>query len=218
MAIYEKSLSEDLSRQGNIFTSKDEKPSSRQLIRTFCIEKGEVTVDQLLKYALEVGLSRDSVHYNAFNAAHKVMVRVSKDLFVRDDLVKFDVEGIDSALNSFVQGKIISLRDVNDFSMFPSVKGYSWNLYMLESFLRKYSRRYTFDTTATNNSLLGAIYPNSMRFEDYLEVQAQVILQENIPIDEDSIVKFLIDRGFRKTKNKVAITEIVERVQEILYL
>ena len=197
-------------------THKSEKVNLRQLIRNFCVEHDEITTDELLNYAVAVGSKKTSATNNTFTAAYQVMVRVSKDLFIRDSLIVFDVDGVDSALNSFVQDKIIALRDVNDFSMFPPVKGYSWNLYMLESFLRKYSRRYNFDTAAANNSLMGAIYPKSRTFENYTDVQASIIVQENIPLDEKSIAEFLISRGIRKTKNKNALAEILNRAQEIL--
>ena len=213
-AIYEKYLADKFSRHRNILTIKGEKLSGRQLIRNYCAARDEITIEELLKYALSVGIKRDSIHYNAFEAAYKVMVRVSKDLLVNEELIKFEVKDIDTALNSFVQGKIIALRDVNDFSTFPPVEGYGWNLYLLESFLRKYSLNYTFDSPATNNSLIGAIYPKTMKFEDYLEVQAAVIRQENIQLNEESIAKFLIGKGFRKAKKKSVITEILYAAQE----
>ena len=215
-AVYEKFLSDEFSKTTNILTHKSEKVNLRQLIRNFCVEHDEITTDELLNYAVAVGSKKTSATNNTFTAAYQVMVRVSKDLFMRDSLIVFDVDGVDSALNSFVQDKIIALRDVNDFSMFPPVKGYSWNLYMLESFLRKYSRRYNFDTAAANNSLMGAIYPKSRTFENYTDVQASIIVQENIPLDEKSIAEFLISRGIRKTKNKNALAEILNRAQEIL--
>lgn len=144
------------------------------------------------------------------------MTRVDKNLFVKDELIDFDITGIDAALNSFVQGKIISLRDVTSFTGFPTVKGYSWNLFLLESFLRKFSRRYVYASPAANSANLGAIFPKSMNFEGYLDVQAAVVVQENIPLEKSLVEEFLIGHGFRAKRIDKVTARIIIRAQEFI--
>ena len=153
--------------------------------------------------------------YVALYAAHEQMIRVEKNLFVRDTLINFDVAGVDEALTPFVRGKIIPLRAVTSFTGFPAVEGYSWNLFMLESFLRKYSRKYTFDVAAANSASVGAIYPKSMTFADYLEVQAAAVVQEHVPLESSAVAEFLVEQGYRANRIAKVTDRIIARAQEI---
>ena len=144
------------------------------LLREFISEQDELPDDKLFAFAetLQIGSSA------ALRVANEKMTRVAKDLFVRDSPISFDIAGVDVALTPFVQKKIISLRSVTSFTGFPPVVGYSWNLFLLESFLRKYSEKYSFDAPGDNNANVGAIYPKSMKFKDYFEVQVLARAQE----------------------------------------
>ena len=144
------------------------------------------------------------------------MIRAEKNLFVKDALINFDIAAVDEALTSFVRGKIIPLRAVTSFTGFPSVEGCSWNLFLLESFLRKFSRRYVYASHAVNNSNLGAIHPKSLKFENYLDVQAAAVVQEKIPLEKSAVENFLIGQGFRARRIKNVTEQIIVRAQEIL--
>ena len=141
-----------------------------------------------------------------------------KNFFVKDFLVSFDVAAIDNVLENFVQGKIISLRAVDDFTNFPPVENYSWNWYLLESFLRKHSEKFIFHNAEINNSNIGAIYPKSMHFADYLDVQVAVVLQEKIPLEPEEVGNFLIEKGFRGQRSTKVIQRIIQQAKEILNL
>lgn len=170
-----------------------------------------MTADELLAFAKNL----DTVPSVVVGIAYETMVRVDKNFFVKDALIKFDVDGIYEALSVFVNGKIISLRAVTSFTGFPPVAGYSWNLFLLESFLRKFSRRYTYHTPAPNSANVGAIYPKSMKFKGYLDVQAAVVLQENVPLEKSAIENFLVGQGFRKMRIDKVNQRIIARAQEI---
>ena len=195
-------------RQGHIDEKNSLRPS--QIYRAFVKSHDEVTLDQLR------GVTNDWQNDNVvalFNA-YKYMIRVERNLFVKDALINFDVDRTDAALMPFVQDKIIPLRAVTSFTGFPPVAGYSWNLFMLESFLLKYSKIFTYDKPALNNSNIGAIYPKSMQFKDYLQVQAAVLLQENIPLEIDAVGDFLIGNGFRSMRKIAALQNIISAAQE----
>ena len=145
-----------------------------------------------------------------------MMIRVNRNLFVKDSLINFNVAEIDKALSSFVNGKIISLRSVTSFTGFPPVEGYLWNWFLLENFLRKYSQKYVYNTTATNNSSIGAIYPASMKFENYLDVQVAAVIQEKIPSEKSAIENFLIEQGFRSKRIDKITERILQKSQEFL--
>ena len=89
-------------------------------------------------------------------------------------------------------------------------------MFLLESFLRKYSEKYSFDAPGDNNANVGAIYPKSMKFKDYFEVQVAVVVQEKIPLKQAAIEDFLVERGFRMRRITKVSEQILARAQEIL--
>lgn len=217
--IYEKFFAADFTKCGKRFFKKGDTIKARgstgavNHLRGFIDGQEELSDEKLFAFSENLGIDQ----YVALFVAHEKMIRVSKTLFVKDELITFDVAGIDESLASFVQGKIIPLRAVTSFTGFPPVESYSWNLFLLESFLRKYSRRYVYDAPATNSANVGAIYPNSMKFEGYLDVQAAVVVQENIPLEKTIVGEFLVKQGFRARRINKINEQIIERVQEILH-
>ena len=194
--------------------SVKKKSSTRSIrqLRVFISAQAELPVDKLFNAAHDFGIDK----HDALKAAYENMIRVEKNLFVNDSLISFDVRAVDDALTSFVQGKIIPLRSVTSFVGFPALQGYSWNLFLLESFLRKYSQKYFYDTSTANSSNVGAIYPKSMNLEDYLDVQSSVILQENIPLEKAAVENFLSAQGYRSRRFAKATERVIARAHTML--
>lgn len=214
-ALYSIFFADDFSRNGDIVTVKGRSLGLKYLLKQFCNSRDKISMKELRARAREIKPRLQS-STGSLKAVLEVMTRVSQDLFVKDSLVKFDVEGTDKALSTFVQGKIIPLRAVNSFAAFPPVENYTWNLYLLESFLRKFSRQFSFYATEINSSLTGAICPRQKSFKDYVEVQAAVIAQENIPLNIEDIDTFLIDNGYRMKHLKDVSEEIILLAKDIL--
>lgn len=189
----------------------------KDAVENFLADKDEISVSELLNYAKK-NFPSNKNYSIVLNYCFKFMVRVEENLFVKDSLINFDVAGIDDALTPFVQNKIIPLRAVTSFTGFPPVENFSWNLFLLESFLKKYSRKFIYDAPSLNNFNVGAIFPKSMNFENYLELQAQVIIQEKIPLEKSAVENFLVEQGFRARKIGKFTKLIIERAQEILNL
>ena len=215
--IYEKFFSEDFTRRGKKLSRKGEvvkktKTGSIKDFQDFLGEQEELTLERLLEIAENFGV----VRYVALYSAYEKMVRVDKNFFIKDALINFDVAEIDKALRPFVKRKIIPLRGVTSFTGFPPVEGYSWNLFLLESFLRKYSKKYGYAAPAANSVNAGAIYPKSMEFADYLDVQAAVILQEKLPLEKSVVEEFLVDKGFRARCIDKVTERIIARAQEMI--
>ena len=131
-------------------------------------------------------------------------------------LIKFNVSGVDESLSSFVQGKVISLKNVTSFTGFPSVEGSTWNLFLLESFLRNASRKYILVTPNINNSNIGAIHPISMIFKDYLSVQAAAVVQAKLKLEKKIVEDFLIEEGYINMRREKNINAIILQAQTIL--
>ena len=214
--IYDKFFSNEFVKRGKkLFKKgvvKKRGTGTASRLKEFIADHDELSVEELFNFAKRMNREQNT----ALCAAHETMTRADKDWFVKDSLIDFDIAGVDEALAPFVQNKIISLRSVTSFTGFPPVAGYSWNLFLLESFLRKYSRKYVYVSATVNNNNIGAIYPASMKLEDYLEVQARVVVQERLSLEKHIVENFLINRGFR-VKRLVKVTEdIIIRAREII--
>lgn len=220
--IYEKFFAYNFTRRGKkffrqeIFATNSGKRSFKSELKKFLASRDEVSLNSLIDYFRHISDNEVGGVHIPLRCAFEFMVRVSENLFVKDALINFDVAGVDEALTPFVQRKIIPLRAVTSFTGFPPVEGYSWNLFLLESFLRKYSRRYAYDTPAANNSTTGAIYPKSMKFKNYLDVQASAVVQENIPLEKPAVEEFLIGQGYRKNRIDKVTERVIARAQEII--
>ncbi len=215
--IYEQFLTSDFARQGKRLVKKYAVTNQKavrliQKLRNFIAAQSELSVEKLYVVARNLGIA----NREALDTAYEKMIRVEKNLFVNDSQLHFDVRAVDEALNSFVQEKIISLRSVTSFIGFPSIKGYSWNLYLLESFLRKYSRKYFYDTSGVNNDNVGAIYPKSMKFDSYLDVQLSVIVQEKIPLEFSAVENFLSEQGFRSRRMSRGTERVISRAKNLM--
>ena len=210
--IYTKCFSLEFVRQGNRllkratdFKAVDVQSGNKDL-KEILGEYEEITTAKLFFYAQERGLKKRE----ALALANKYMTRVNKNLFVKDKYLNFDIEGVDEIIGRFVKGKIISLKNITSFTGFPEPEYYTWNLYLLESFLRKFSRRYSFCCCQNvNDSNLGAIYPKTMKVENYLDLQVKVILQEKIPLSKESVDNFLKQQGYRSRNIDKVTYEII---------
>lgn len=186
----------------------------KNAMKKFLEDKDEISLVELAKRFKDFC---DSPSYNiskVLNCGLEFMVRVDENLFVKDSFINFDVAGIDDALTPFVQNKIISLRAVTSFTGFPPVEGYAWNLFLLESFLRKYSKKFSYNAPCVNNAGVGAIYLKSVKFKNYLDVQVSVLLQEKIPLEKAVVENFLVERGFRIKRIDNITQKIISKAQE----
>lgn len=215
--IYEKFLSHDFTKRGNKLFKKgtSDKNNTASIIakfKKFLDTQDEIPAKKLFAAAQNFGIDSSAT----LAIAHEKMIRTDKNFFVKDSLIKFDVAKVDAALADFVQDKIIPLRAVTSFTSFPPIKSYSWNLFLLESFLRKYSRQYIFNSPTFNSVNVGSIYPKFMKFADYLDVQTAVIIQEKIPLKKLRVESFLVEHGFRTNRIDSVTEKIIRKAQEIL--
>lgn len=212
--ICEKFFSSDFVKRGKRLYKKGDTATKSDgvlnRLRKFIAEQSELPLAKIFAF------DKNLMPNVALSAAYEQMIRVSENYFIKDSLITFDVDGVDEALTPFVQGKIIPLRAVTSFTGFPPIESYPWNLFLLESFLRKYSRRYVYAAPAVNSSNLGAIYPKSMNFADYLDVQVAVIVQEKIPLNKAAVEIFLVGNGFRQRRINKVTERIIARAKEMI--
>ena len=115
--------------------------------------------------------------------AYDTMIRVDKEHFVSDSEISFDIEATDNALLLFVSKDVIPLKAVTSFSSFPYISGYPWNLYLLESYCKRFSRLFNCQCLSVNSRNVAAIFRRSSGFMDYIDVLANAVAASNVELD-----------------------------------
>ena len=199
-AVYVLCLAEDYEKKGGTVTRKGQsddggkmalKMSALARVREFCKEQDTCTLKEINAFAKQ--LTKNSV--TGLRAAFKIMIRVDAKLFVSDAHVNFDIAGTDAALAEIVTGDYLALRDIVTFAAFPAC-GQAWNLFLLESYCRRFSRMFRFDAPQYNNRNVGAVIRRSADIRTYDDLLADVVLHADIPMDCATVGQYLCDHGY----------------------
>lgn len=201
-------------RIGNVISDASKPVSSSAIIEKLCETKDCVTLDELKALADELSASWQT----AFATAFEKMVRVDKDRFVSPSLIQFDVEEIDKVLedNFVLSNDFIPLQDVTNFAVFPQYDSFSWNWFLLESFCRKFSKKFGFMVAVPNSQNVGAIVKKSANFGDYTELMANAVINDEIELSEDAVGRFLIGAHYIAIVKQNSIQNVLAKAQVLL--
>ena len=199
-AVFIKFLSSRYSKSGQVITRKGEKLRIIDILEQYCREADSVSFEEL--NSLESTFDPDGrTHSLCLIAAHNTLIRVSSDLFVAESKVTFDIGKIDETISLYCQDDFIPLKKVVDFSLLPYA-GYPWNLFLLESYVRKYSRKFKFDVRAVNSSNIGVIIHKSFSYDDYDDILAIALAKAHISLDDKKMVgDYLFENGYIGWRN-----------------
>lgn len=208
-AIYSLHISADYERKHSIITLPGASFSPSAVMDEYCKGLRETTLIELYEYEDEL-TSKTSY---SLGAAYSTMIRVDKERFVSKDSLLLDIDAIDSVLALFVRDKIIPLKSVNSFTSFPEVSGYTWNLYMLDSYCKHFSVRFQSIGGPAKTKPVGAIFPAQMQFCSYDDLLARVAAKSNITLNADEVSRFFTDNAY--TLRKIDANSIVAKAQEL---
>ena len=199
-AVFYKFLSDGYDKSGQVITRKGGKLRVLDILEQYCREADAVSFDEL--NAFEATFDPEGrTHSQCIIAGHKTMVRVSSDLFVSDGNVDFDIARIDEAIALYCHGNFIPLRGVTDFSLFPYA-GYQWNLFLLESYVRRFSRVFKYDVRAVNSANIGAIVRKSFEYSDYDDILALALAKSSVRLSEkEAVGDYLFNNGYIGWRN-----------------
>lgn len=192
-AMYNRHMARYCDRHGLIVTPKGVRLTSAQVLEAWCKGLDRVTVDEVEAYEYDL-----TGHHASLGlwAACNTMVRIDHDHFVADSQIDFDIDAIDRAISLFVGDRIVPITAVTSFTSFPEVPGYSWNLFLVESFLRRFSKRFTIDGGPAQTSYVGGICSIEKQFESYEDRLAHAVVQDGVALTEESIGSYLTERKY----------------------
>ncbi len=188
-----KFLGSRFKRRGNIVTSKETTANATAIFENFCRTHDRLTLKELFDFEEDINGKR---YTRSLFTAYNIMVRIDRDTFIADGEIQFDVGATDNALGRFFHGEVIPLRAVSSFMSFPYIERYQWNLFLLESYCRRFSNRFSFQCLSVSSKSVGAIIKKSANFCNYTEALATAVAAQSIKITTTSVADFLFHSGY----------------------
>lgn len=187
-------------RNARVLTRKGASKDTYTAVIEFCRKQDKCTYDCLEGIAKQVAgtIRRPDI----IEAANAVMVRVGKDDFIADRFIQFDTDRIDAALDYVITDDFIGMREITTFSIFPFC-GYGWNLYLLESYCRRFSKKYKYETRRANSSNSGAIVVKSCTLS-YHDIMTQAVARSGRDLQQNEVFGFLTEAGYME-RNTVTL-------------
>ena len=214
-AVFKKYLSDKYDLSGQLITRKGTKLSVRGILEQFCRESETVTFDELMDFEATFDLDGRTQSVS-IAVGYNTMVRVSAELFVAESSVNFDVARIDDTISLYCTGSFLPLLGVVDFSLFPYA-GFPWNHFLLESYVRRFSRVFIYDVRANNSSHIGVIVKKSFAYSEYDEILAYALAKSTITLnDKKAVGDYLFNNGYIGWRNLgKAETKIVQKARAL---
>lgn len=198
-------------RNARMLTRKGASKDTYTAVIEFCRKQDKCTYDRLEYIAKHVAgtIKRPDI----IEAANAVMVRVDKNDFIADRFIRFDTDRIDTALDYIVTNDFIGMREITTFSMFPFC-GYGWNLYLLESYCRRFSKKYKYETRRANSSNSGAIVIKSCLL-NYHDIMTQAVARSGRELQQNEVFDFLTEAGYMERKKYSDIDSLISEAAQL---
>lgn len=198
-------------RNVRVLTRKGASRDTYTAVIEFCRKQDKCTYDHLESIAKRVSgtIRRPDI----IEAANAVMVRVDKNNFIADRFIQFDIDRIDAALDYVITDDFIGMREITTFSTFPFC-GYGWNLYLLESYCRRFSKKYKYETRRANSSNSGAIVVKSCMLS-YHDIMTQAVARSNRDLQQSEVFGFLTEAGYMERKKYRDIDSLINEAAQL---
>lgn len=202
-------LIDDFDIKGKILAKKDNSINVKTIMVDFCNNMDKCSLNDITTKEKELTGKKNG--WYSLEAAYSVLVRIDKNTFVSEKYVDFDIDAIDYAISLFVQDEHLPLKAFTTFAEFPDCKQ-MWNLYLLESYCRRFSKMFKFETPSVNSRNAGIVIRANCNLS-YLEIMTKAVKNSGIPWENKAIIEYLYQNGYigKKTTSKSA--EIVKKLK-----
>ena len=210
-AVFAIVLSAKYNKRGKIITRKGETLDALTIMKEHCRTIDKCSLQDLLDY--EHKLTGETHRWIPMEAGYAVLVRTAEDTYMAEKYVHFDVGGIDKALDILVAGNYLPLKGITTFAAFPHC-GQQWNLFLLESYCRRFSHGFRFDALAVNSRNAGAVVCKSCRLA-YIDVMADAVAVSGVKLERAAVVDFLYNNGYIGKRSYAKTEELIEQAKAI---
>lgn len=210
-AVYRLVLSDKFSLSGKILTKIDAAIDALTLAKTYCADKEECSFEEINNYVISLnGLENRQI---TFRAAYDQMTRISKEKFVADEKVHFDIDVIDEILDQMIKYDFTSVKSIATFILFPNC-GYTWTHYLLESFCYRFSKKYRLEVINFNDKNVGIIAKKDVNLS-YTDMLAIVVANTELDLRADIIGQYLYECGYMARRKAPIIDSAIEQAKSI---
>ena len=210
-AVFRICLSDKFDKSGKIVTRKGDSLDALTIMKDYCRTIDKCSLDDLLNYEKE--LTGEVHRWIPMEAGNTVLVRIDKDTYVVDRYVHFDAETVDAAIELFIEYDYLPLKSFTTFGAFPDC-GQIWNLFLLESYCRRFSKKFRFDTPSVNSRNAGAVIRKSCGL-NYTDIMTDAVANANVPLTDSAVSRFLFDSGYIGRSTTAKVGEIIDKANAI---
>ena len=204
-------MSDVFTRNGKVLYFKDNIKNTEEIIKYYCTNHTICSVDELKDL---IASTQGEVRMPLLiDTVSQYMVRVDKKMFVSDSLVSFDVQKIDNSLESIIHGEGIGLKEITTFASFPYCN-YQWNLFLLESYCRRFSKKFKYSCITPNSQNCGAILKKTCSLS-YKEFMSLAIAKSNTDLTENNVYNYLFATGLIARRSINDVDELINDAKEI---
>lgn len=204
-------LEDRYDRNNKVITRKGEREDTYTAVVKYCRSVDKCTYEKLEEIAREVSgvISQPAI----VEAANDTMIRIDKEHFIADGFIEFDVAAIDNTLDQIVKDGFIGLKEVTTFVSFPFC-GYNWNLFLLESYCRRFSQKYMYKTRRANSSNSGVIVSKDCQLS-YHALMAHALARATVNLTENNVFNYLTEAGYMERKRYNDINLLIRDAKDL---
>lgn len=211
-AVYLICLADKYAKNGKIITRKGENINALHITKEYCKTLDRCTLDDLLDF--ERDLTGECHRWIPMQAGYDVLVRIDENAFVAERYIHFDISSIDAAIEYFLHGgEYIPLQSVTTFAMLPHC-GQAWNLFLLESYCRRFSDDFRFECLSVNSKNAGVIVRKKSQLS-YADIMADAVAKSDIPLVTQPVLNFLVENGYISARRYTKVTELINQAKVI---
>lgn len=202
-------LKSKFSFKGNIISSLGTELSMTEVFEDFCKSKDSFTLDELKKLKQELA----TVIY--FEAVYENSLRIGKDDFVSKKYAAFKIEETDAAIDRFCVDDYIAIKKVEQFGLFPDA-GFSWNSFLLEHYVAKYSPNYKLLHANYNESAcVGGIVKKLSDIDTFDELIVDALARNGLPLQKEIALQYLCDEGYLARRSYSDVEHTLIKAKEL---
>lgn len=210
-AVYRVCLSDMFDKKGKIVTRQGDAFDALTIMKEYCRTIDKCSLKDLLNYEKE--LTGEVHRWVPMEAGNTVLVRIDKETYAAERYVHFNTGLVDEAIKLVVKGDYLPLKSFTTFGAFPDC-GQTWNLFLLESYCRRFSREFRFDTPSVNSRNAGAVIRKSCSM-DYTELLVDAVTNAEVPLTESSVNRFLFEEGYIGKNKTSRVNDIIVQAKAI---
>lgn len=211
-AVYHICLSDKYDKKGKIITRKGDVFDALTIMKEHCQSVDKCSLDDLLSYEKE--LTGEIHRWVPMEAGNAVLIRTDKYTYMAERYIRFNTELIDEAIELVIGSDYLPLKSFITFGAFPDC-GKTWNLFLLESYCRRFSHKFRFDTPSVNSKNIGVVIRKNCCM-NYSEIMADAVVNADIPLNKNAVGGFLINSGYIGRTTYAKVTKIIDMAKTIL--